>query len=162
MILVVLLLDVGSGKSLIFPAVVIRPIFPAVVPVTTYWNSVNQRLPSGPLVMLPGMEWDNVNSRILPCGVITPILLGLLFVPITVNQRLPSEPAVILEGKVFAKGKGNSVILPDVVMRPMEDPTPTGPISVNQRLPSDPAVMARDWFGPDPAGAFIGLDPAGN
>ncbi len=149
-ILVGLLLDVGSGKSLIFPAVVIRPIFPAVVPVPPYWNSVNQRLPSGPLVMLPRMEWDNVNSRILPCGVITPILLGPLFVPISVNQRLPSGPAVILEGNVFAEGKGNSVILPDVVMRPM-DGTPSCPISVNQRLPSGPAVMARGSPWAEPA-----------
>src|SRR5260370_1194031 len=52
---------------------------------------------------------------------------------------LPSDPAVILEGKVFAEGKGNSVILPDVVIRPMDDPT--GPISVNQRSPSGPAVI---------------------
>src|SRR5260370_4138273 len=93
-ILVGLLLDVGSGKSLIFPAVVIRPISPAVVPVLLYWNSSNQRLPSGPLVMLPRMEGGNVNSGILPCGVITQILLGPLSVPIPVNQMLPSDPPV--------------------------------------------------------------------
>src|SRR5579863_6776469 len=110
--------------------------------------------------MLPGMEGDNVNSRILPCGVITPILPGPLFDVISVNQRLPSDPAVILERKVFAEGNENSVILPDAVMRPMDDP-PFCIISVNQRLPSGPAVIPRGWPWAELPGPPFGEGPAG-
>src|SRR5258708_7006304 len=66
---------------------------------------------------------------------------------------LPSDPAVILEGKVFAEGKGNSVILPDVVIRPMDDPT--GPISVNQRSPSGPAAILRALAGGESLNSLI-------
>src|SRR5260370_34448722 len=104
--------------------------------------SVNQRLPSGPAVMLAGLLlavgiW---NAEKLPLGVMRPIAPILN----SVNQRLPSEPAVMPSGPQPAEdphfvGRGNSVMLPPGVMRPILLLF----ISVNQRLPSGPTVMPR-------------------
>lgn len=81
------LLGVGTGISLINPAVVLLPI---LLPL----NSVNQRLPSGPAVMPAGLFPDGIrNSQMDPAVVILPIFpakvgLGRL----SVNHMAPSGP----------------------------------------------------------------------
>src|SRR5260370_8431521 len=57
--------------------------------------SVNQRLPSGPVVIPHGplLDAGRGNSVMVPLGVMRPILL--LLPSSSVNQRLPSGPVVI-------------------------------------------------------------------
>ena len=78
---------VGRGNSVTTPAVVIRPIWLALL-------SVNQRAPSGPDVMKlkvpPPVTGNSVTE---PEVVIRPIWLTD---PPSVNQRAPSGPAAIL------------------------------------------------------------------
>src|SRR5437016_5441485 len=97
--------------------------------------SVNQTLPSGPVVM-PAGELDAVGmvtSVTDPDRVMRPTLL----VPMSVNHRpLPSGPAPIWVALLPALGRVHSVATPAVVMRPILRP------SVNHRLPSGPVVMA--------------------
>jgi hypothetical protein len=71
------------------PEVVMRPIWPA-------FCSVNQRAPSGPVVMAPGYACvvGIRNSEIDPLVVIRPIW----FPSNSVNQRAPSGPLVIAQG----------------------------------------------------------------
>src|SRR3989442_9317195 len=91
------------GNSVIFPLGLMRPIW-----LPSY--SVNQRLPSGPAVILSG-ELPDVgrrNSVIFPLGVMRPIWLTLF----SVNQRLPSGPAVIPSGPLAYVGIVNSVSFP--------------------------------------------------
>ena len=59
-------------------------------------NSVNQRFPSGPLVMPSGAlpAVGSVNSVITPAGVIRPMRSP----PRSVNQRFPSGPLVMPDG----------------------------------------------------------------
>jgi hypothetical protein len=102
-------------------------------------TAVNQRLPSGPAVILSGHLKDEVsgNSVTVPTGVIRPIL----FDRASVNQRLPSGPRVIPAESVYpsgALGTGNVVMIPLGVMRPIRIASP----NINQRLPSGPAVIA--------------------
>src|SRR5260370_32809946 len=112
-------------------------------------NSVNQRLPAGPVVMPAGpqpvgyaqvpIRW---NSVMLPLGVMRPIR----FPSNSVNQRLPSGPAVMPTGSQPPEspqfvGRGNSVMLPAGVLRPIWFTAS----SVYHRLPSGPVVMS---FGP--------------
>src|SRR6266567_4298085 len=107
--------------------VVMRPIlFP--------WDSVNHRLPSGPVVMPKGPLRATGNSVTRPAVVMRPILSTLN----SVNQRLPSGPTVMPSGRLLGVGMRNSVTLPLVVRRPMM----LGP-AVNHRLPSGPAVMPK-------------------
>src|SRR2546421_107237 len=75
--------------------------------------SVNQRLPSGPSVMLLGslVAVGRANSVILPVGVMRPIWLSES--EPSVNQRLPSGPTVMPPGPLLVVGKANSVMLPD-------------------------------------------------
>ncbi len=79
------------------PAVVLFPIWlPSI--------SVNQRLPSGPVVIPPGSEAavGTGNSVTTPAVVIRPMLLPTS----SVNQRLPSGPAVISRAMLLAVGTG--------------------------------------------------------
>src|SRR5712692_9327426 len=119
----------GSGKSVITPPVVIRPIF---------WSNpvVNHRFPSGPAVIEPASPAP-LNVVSVPVVVIRPITPF----PGSVNQSAPSDPVVIPDGDEPA-GKGNSVILPVVVMRPIASPgSPSPGLTVNHSAPSGPAVM---------------------
>src|SRR5260370_40861716 len=91
-------------------------------------NAVNQRLPSGPLVIPIGPQPSGypqvdgiLNSVKLPVGVMRPIR----FPSNSVNQRLPSGPAVMLDGPLPVVGMGNTVKLPRVVMRPMGPADPS-------------------------------------
>src|SRR5262249_31791617 len=128
-------------------------------------RSVNQRLPSGPVVMPLGVPFGSapvgiVNSVTVPVVLIRPIfppkigwlvvgsktggwLLGRsvvgLLAFISVNQSAPSGTAVIELGLKPVVGKRNSVTTPLVVMRPIWKPF----TSVNQRLPSEPTTMLR-------------------
>src|SRR2546421_412662 len=120
-------LTVGAGGSLV-PAKASRPIvFPP--------SSANQRLRSGPAVMLSGALplVGTANSVTVPVRVIRPILFPLS----SVNQTFPSRPAVMPMGPLPAVGTVNSITAPAGVIRPIRLPKN----SVNQRLPSGPAVM---------------------
>src|SRR6266487_2612297 len=88
----------GAANSVMMPAGVIRPIVPA--------NWRNQRLPSGPAVMLlPSLlAVGSVNSAMAPSVVIRPIL----FVAVSVNQSAPSGPAAMPPGRLLGVGTGNS------------------------------------------------------
>src|SRR5579871_2931586 len=120
---------VGIGNSVICPPGVIRP--------TLLLVSVNQRLPSGPAVILVGPlpVVGRGNSVICPPGVIRPSLSASG----SVNQRLPSGPLVMPSTPVCA---GNSVICPPGVMRPILPVLSSKVASVNQRLLSGPVVMS--------------------
>src|SRR5712691_8391664 len=129
------------------PAVVMRPIwFPP--------DSVNQRLPSGPAVMLEGpavipgplAPVGRGNSLMLPPGVMRPILLALY----SVNQRLPSEPAVMPSGLLAAVGTENAVIVPG------RDGVPPPPLCIRASVMPPAARITR------PASAIwspLGTDP---
>src|SRR6266851_4791460 len=107
-------------------------------PILLPWYSMNQRLPSGPAVIvigsLPAVGMGN-SAVMVPLGLMRPILLPLN----SVNQRLPSGPAVIPSGELLAVGTGNSVIVPLGLIRPILLPVPRRkpfsktPCSVNQR-----------------------------
>jgi hypothetical protein len=121
-----LLAAVGTGNSVTTPEVILPILFPAY--------SVNQRLPSGPVVIpngwLPAV--GTRNSVGAPPSV-RPILLPRA----SVNQTLPSGPGAIPTGPLKRVGTGVSVITPAVVMRPILLPLD----SANQRLPSGPAAI---------------------
>src|SRR5207249_1434341 len=72
--------------------------------------SVNQRLPSGPVVMPKGklLAVGIGNSVTVPLGVIRP----MLFPSFSVNQTLPSGPDVMPDDSLLAVGRGNSVMVP--------------------------------------------------
>src|SRR6185295_10402466 len=100
-------------------------------------RSVNQRLPSGPLTMRPGLLPDGTSySVILPAGVIFPILATSY----NVNQSSLPGPWVMPVGLLAGVGIANSVISPLGVMRPIL--FAFAAVSVNQRLPSLPVVIA--------------------
>src|SRR5438309_1446343 len=81
------------------PAGVMTPILSAV-------DSVNQRLPSGPVTMPAGpAPTVRANSVTAPAGVTWPILLA----PGSVYQKFPSGPVVIPCGAGAAVLSGNSV-----------------------------------------------------
>src|SRR5262249_22029377 len=110
---------------------VIRPIF-------SPFCSVNQRLPSGPVVMLEGAleAVGSVNSVIAPAGVILPILFAVA--ANSVNQRLPSGPVVIPAGKLLVVGMNVSpkpapAAAPRLFFSPL--------FSTTHSAPSGPAVM---------------------
>src|SRR5215471_5456708 len=78
--------EMPAANSVNAPAVVRRPIRPPRP------NSVNQRLPSGPVVISSGVLPTLATTSVMtPAGVIRPITLKLA----SVNQRLPSGPVVI-------------------------------------------------------------------
>jgi hypothetical protein len=112
------------------PSVLIRPI--------PLEGSVNQRRPSGPVVIRYGFE-ETGNSVIDPFGVMRPIRS----VAISMNHKLPSDPSVIPAGELLGVGSGNSVITPAVVMGATALPL----FSVNHRLPSGPAVVIDGGLG---------------
>src|SRR5713101_8651302 len=97
-------------------------------------NSVNQRLPSGPVVMPNGLllAVGMKNSVTAPAVVMRPILLASY----SVNQRFPSGPAAMSKLRVV-ESKGNSVTTPAMEIRPILLALDW----LNQRLPSGPVVM---------------------
>src|SRR5262245_36599842 len=100
---------VGIANSSKSPGGVIRPIL--FLP-----YSVNQRLPSEPVVIvLAPVPAGSGNSVMEPAVVMRPILLLWN----SVNQSAPSGPIPIPFGALVAVGTGNSVIVPAAVMRPI-------------------------------------------
>src|SRR5881394_166478 len=102
-----------------------RPILLALV-------SVNQRAPSGPVVMSWGRLGDVMmgKSVMTPAVVMRPILSGARPIDDSENQSAPSGPATIPQGAVFGL-TGNWLNAPAVVSLPMD----TKPPSVNQSAP---------------------------
>src|SRR5438552_52127 len=101
--------------------------------------AVNQRLPSGPVVIPVGPAPPLVlNAMSVPVGVIRPIRSAL----VSANHRLPSGPAVMPVVPV-AIAAPNSVTVPSVVICPIlvGGLNGRGSTSVNHKLPSGPAVM---------------------
>src|SRR5947209_6891314 len=95
-----MLFGVGSGYSVIWPLVVIRPILLPLV-------SVNHRLLSGPTAMPCGLpplgsgysvNWPLVEMR------------AILLPSLSANQLAPSGPLTMSPGKLSAVGILNSVI----------------------------------------------------
>src|SRR5207248_5340081 len=80
-------------------------------PILLVLNSVNQMLPSGPVVMKFGwlLEVGTAYSVMIPAGVIRPILLPL----ISVNQMLPSGPLVMPNGYESGVNVGYSTKAPE-------------------------------------------------
>src|SRR5262245_20069650 len=80
-------------------------------PIAFAWFSVNQRFPSGPVVMSLGSALRLVvgrgNSVMSPDGVIRPIRSVLD----SVNHRLPSGPVVTEAGSADGDGMGNCVMV---------------------------------------------------
>src|SRR5205814_2313558 len=113
------------GYSVMVPLGVIRPILLVLFP-------VNQRLPSGPAVILKDSLPVVGNSVMVPLVVICPIWFEA-----PVNQRLQSGTDVMPTGYLLLVGMGYSVMVPLGVMRPIWFP----PYSVYQRLPSGPFVI---------------------
>src|SRR5712692_10986992 len=97
------------------PPGVMRPIlFPKF--------SVNQRLPSGPAVMMRGLVSRVEGERVWYSPVTAPLVVmrPILSDNDSQNQRLPSGPAAIPRELLLAVGIGNSpVMTPLVVMRPI-------------------------------------------
>ena len=84
--------------------------------------SVNQRLPSGPVVIPAGpLLAVGMGNSVMACvvGLIIPIWLA----PDSVNQRLPSGPAVIPVGIAVGRGDGE---LGDGVRRRVDHPDLVG------------------------------------
>src|SRR5260370_39881587 len=92
---------VGTENFVISPTGVILATLSAT-------SSVNQRLPSGPVVMPNGLPPDTGNSVIAPEGVILPIWFTLS----SVNHKLPSCPEAIHTAWLPAVGTENSVYVP--------------------------------------------------
>src|SRR5271166_4101563 len=128
------------------PCVVMRPI---VCPS----SSVNQRLPSGPAVMLIGalLAVGMANSVMMPPGVMRPILLPNTGFS-SVNQRLPSGPAVIPVGVAFAVGSGNWVMMGGNSTRTVSPPVLTVTAAAADWVLSA-TLVARTWYVPAVPGA---------
>ena len=112
-----------------------------IIPIWPALSSVNQRLPSGPVVIPYGglRPWGTGNSVMAwVVGLIIPICSARTAG--SVNQRLPSGPAVIPKGPEAGRGDGE---LGDGVGRRVDHPDLSTAYSVNQRLPSGPAVIPR-------------------
>src|SRR5579871_1219060 len=146
-----LLPGVGVENSLICPAGVMRPILLVVqFPLSSNTHSVNQRLPSGPLVMPIALSpCGRGNSVSFPAGVMRPIW------PFSPNQRLPSGPVVICVGSF---GAANSVMVPagggpPAAREPPADPQPATATAATTSSPM--RSLARNVYGtvrrqPDP------------
>jgi hypothetical protein len=116
-------------NSVMSPAVVIRPIFPAS-------DSVNQSTPSGPFAIPVGPAPSlspSVNSVMLPSGVTRPIRL----VALSTYQRLLSGPTAMSSGSPALR-VSNSVTSPDLVTRAI---APLPPAMATHRLPSRPVTI---------------------
>src|SRR5438552_18587682 len=84
-----------------------RPPVGLIPPIFLAPRSVNQRLPSGPATMPPGIApTARGNSLIAPLGEMRPIL----FPASSVNHRFPSGPAVMLPGALLVVGTANSTM----------------------------------------------------
>ncbi len=121
-----MLFGVGSGYSVIWPLVVMRPILLPLV-------SVNHRLLSGPTVMPCGLpplgsgysvNWPVVEMR------------AILLPSISVNQLAPSGPLTMSPGKLSAVGILNSLIGPDAAwaMVPCRPSTPSSATTMKLSL----------------------------
>src|SRR5713101_261533 len=128
--------ELGTGCTVTTPLVVILPIWWAE-------NSVNQRLPSGPVLIATGPPGSGpVGTGVRPTySVKEPLVVTL---PIllaeeenSVNQSLPSGPAVIPDGPLFAVGTVYSIMWPSLVIVAIL----LADFSVNHILPSGPTVM---------------------
>src|SRR5207247_64164 len=105
--------------------------------------SVNQRLPSGPVVMAMGWLLATMrgNAVMTPSGVMRPMKLPRR----AVNHRLLSGPVVIASGSVILAelptglGMANSDAAPVGLMRPILSDVPPV-VLVYQKLPSGPGV----------------------
>ena len=123
-------MNVGDWELGVTPAGVMRPILPRKLLI-----SANQRLPSGPAVMLKGPlpAFGRENRVMTPTAVILPILLP----EYSVNHKLPSGPAVMPMRSLAGVGTENSVSTSAVVIRPIL----LAKYSVNHNLPSRPFVI---------------------
>src|ERR1035437_2548463 len=92
-------------------------LYGLILPILPTLYSVNQRLPSGPVVMYSGpLPLVGVtNSVIVPEGVTLPILPALC----SANQRLPSGPVVMKYGWLLLEEVANSVMVPEGVTLPI-------------------------------------------
>src|SRR6516225_2804766 len=102
------------------------------------FSSLNQTLPSGPVVISDGrglaLVAVSVNSfSTPPLVLIRPILPAEVWV----NQRVPSGPDVMPHGSLPGIGRENSLTLPFKVILA----TKFSLGSVNQRFPSGPGVI---------------------
>ena len=127
-------------NSVTTPVGVMRPIRAAVSVL-----SVNQRLPSGPLVIChgaaPGSNPAANTDSSVPEVVIRPIACD------SVNQMFPSGPAVIHHGPCPGSATWNSVTTPCGVILPILPVL----LSANHKLPSGPLVI--------PSGPLFGVIP---
>src|SRR4051812_39198550 len=123
-----MLFGVGSGYSVTWPPVVIRPILLPLV-------SVNHRLLSGPTAMPCGLpplgsgysvNWPLVEMR------------AILLPSLSANQLAPSGPLTMSPGKLSAVGILNSVIGPDAAwaMGAARPSTPTSATTMKLSLTS--------------------------
>ena len=126
----------GSGNSVTWPSVVIRPMRSAAV-------SVNHSAPSGPAAMPNGPQSGvgSANSCTLPSVVIRPMRCARY----SVNQSASSGPAAMIVGPQPGSSRWR-VGSPPGTNRPI---SPLWTI-VNHSAPSGPVVTA---YGPLPASA---------
>jgi hypothetical protein len=116
--------EVGIGKTVTAPPVVVRPMFSP---------RVNQSAPSGPATMPSGPPMPSGSGN----WVTTPVVVMRPIVALTgsVNHSAPSGPAVM--PGMIGPAEENPVTAPAVVIRPI-----CPPISpVNHKAPSGPAVI---------------------
>src|SRR5512139_247891 len=95
----------------------IVPSWRTTCPILLDLVSANHLLPSGPVVIPPGLLFvEGILKKVmLPPVVIRPILLVFA----TVNQRLPSVPVLMTRGAFPGVGIRNSVIAPVFVILPI-------------------------------------------
>src|ERR1039458_4318397 len=96
---------IGLGQVGTEPDVLMRPIYPA---------PVNQRTPSGPVVIpsmpvWPGTEYSVITPTSGQLGTLVVGQILPIFSPKnSVNHKAPSGPALMLVGQLFAVGTGYS------------------------------------------------------
>ena len=122
-------MPVGSGKSVLTPAGVMRPIM-----LDEY--SVYQRLPSLPLAIAFGPSLVRRDSSGVASGVVAGIR-PIALVTLSVNHNAPSGPPTMWVGLAVALASGLLRIVPLASMRLTVD----GPWLTNQTAPSLPAAM---------------------
>src|SRR5436190_1256258 len=118
------------------PAVVIFPILLAD-------PSVNQRLPSAPVLMSIGPPGEGTGYSVMTPAVVIFAILFEAAASFSVNHRLPSGPAAIPPGPLPAVGIENSMTAPVKLIFPIL----LAKCSVNHKLPSGPAAIP---YGPLP------------
>ena len=136
-----LAVDGVTGKEVVTPVGVIRPIF---------WveYSVNHRFPSGPLAMPPGLSAVVRDSS----GVWSGVMAGMrpiTFVTLSVNHRAPAGPETMCVGLAVALASAFVRIAPLESMRPTID----GDWATNHIAPSVPAAIPYGNEAPPPPGS---------